>query len=177
MPVGPLGDTDYTCLGPNTSATWLNPEEWALVHSDILSQCDTIDGVADGIIEDPDLCWYRPVTLQCAANATNTSACLSAAKVQTVTKVFQPYYGWGADNQTALVFPRMQPGSELSDAFIYYNGQPFPYTEDWMRYAILEDPNWQARLVGLRVPVGRPLLTTSSDNLQPIECILRCSLC
>ena len=129
--------------GTNTSDTWLNPNEWALVHEDILSQCDGLDGVVDGIIEDPDLCYYRPVTLQCAPDATNTSACLSAAKVQTVQKVFSPYWGWGADNQTALVFPRMQPGSELSDAFIYYTGQPFPYTSDWYRYAILEDPSWQ----------------------------------
>lgn len=134
----------YQYTGPNTSATWLSPDEWALVHTDILNQCDDLDGVKDGIIEDPDLCYYRPVTLQCAPDASNTSACLSAAKVGTVTKVFQPYWGWGANNQTALIFPRMQPGSELSDAFIYYNGQPFPYTEDWYRYAILEDPTWQA---------------------------------
>ena len=134
----------YLYTGSNTSSTFLSPDEWALVHEDILSQCDTIDGVKDGIIEDPELCAYTPVTLQCSPNPTNASACLSADKVETVRKVFQPYWGWGADNQTALIFPRMQPGSEIADAYIYYNGQPFPYTEDWMRYAILEDPNWSA---------------------------------
>lgn len=134
----------YLYTGDNTSATFLTPDKWALVHNDILAQCDDLDGVADGILEDPDLCYYEPVTLQCPSSATDTSTCLTSAQVGTVRKVFSPYYGIGADNQTALIFPRMQPGSELSDAFIYYNGQPFPYTEDWYRYAILEDPTWSA---------------------------------
>lgn len=124
--------------GPTNSSTWLNPAEWALVHEDILNQCDGIDGVVDGIIEDPDLCYYRPITLQCAPG--NSTNCLTGPKVETVQKVFAPYYGVNG----SLIFPRMQPGSELSDAFIYYTGQPFPYTTDWVRYAILEDPNWQA---------------------------------
>lgn len=134
----------YLYTGDNTSATFLSPDKWTLVHNDILTQCDDLDGVADGIIEDPDLCYYEPVTLQCASDASDPSTCLTGAQVETVRKVFSPYWGWGADNQTALIFPRMQPGSELSDAFIYYNGQPFPYTEDWYRYAILEDPTWSA---------------------------------
>jgi feruloyl esterase len=41
----------YLYTGSNTSSTFLSPDEWALVHEDILSQCDTIDGVKDGIIE------------------------------------------------------------------------------------------------------------------------------
>ena len=36
----------------------------------------------------------------------------------------------------------MQPGSEVQAANIYYNGQPFPYTSDWFRYAIYNDPSW-----------------------------------
>ncbi|KAK4555283.1 Belongs to the tannase [Recurvomyces mirabilis] len=125
--------------GPTNSPTWLNPAEWALVHTDILSQCDALDGVADGIIEDPDLCNYYPETLQCSPGVNSTS-CLSAAKVGTVRSIFEPYYGANG----TLVFPRMQPGSELSDAFIYYTGQPFPYTTDWYRYAILNSTTWQA---------------------------------
>lgn len=134
----------YPKTGSNTSSTWLTPDEWTLVHEDILSQCDGLDGVEDGIIEDPELCAYTPVNLQCSLSPSNSSACLSFAKVQTVAKIFQPFWGWGANNATSLIYPRMQPGSELADAYIYYNGQPFPYTEDWMRYAILEDPSWNA---------------------------------
>ncbi|KAK5692005.1 Feruloyl esterase [Elasticomyces elasticus] len=125
--------------GPTNSSTWLNPAEWALVHSDILAQCDDLDGVADGILEDPTMCTYKPVNLLCSPSGNGTN-CLTAAKVETVAKVFEPYYGANG----SLIFPRMQPGSELSDAFIYYTGQPFPYTTDWYRYAILNSTTWQA---------------------------------
>jgi len=130
--------TSVLKTGANGSVTWLDPAEWALVHQDILAQCDTLDGVADGIVEDPDLCTYRPIHLQCAPG--NSTNCLTSAKVQTVEKVFSPLYGANG----SLIFPRMQPGSELSDAYIYYTGQPFPYTVDWFRYAILNDSSWQA---------------------------------
>jgi hypothetical protein len=38
----------------------------------------------------------------------------------------------------------MNYGTENIAAFIYYNGQPFPYTQDWYRYAIFNDPDWSA---------------------------------
>ncbi|KAK5136184.1 hypothetical protein LTR08_004021 [Meristemomyces frigidus] len=122
--------------GSNTSATWLDPAEWAMVHQDILLQCDGIDGVADGIIEDPDLCHYRPENLLCGSG--NSTHCLSAAKVRSVGLTFEPYYGTNG----ALIFPRMQPGSELIASGVYYTGTPFQYSTDWFRYAILEDPTW-----------------------------------
>ena len=134
----------YLRTGPANSSTWLTPDEWALVHEDVLRQCDGLDGAEDGIIESVDLCHYKPVTLQCASDATNTSGCLSSIKVETVRKVYEDYWGWGADNQSALIYPRMNPGNELSARFTYYSGEPFPYTEDWFQYAILNDPSWKA---------------------------------
>jgi feruloyl esterase len=124
--------------GSPGSPTFLTPDMWALVHEDILAQCDTIDGVADGILEDPEMCPYRPEALQCAPG--NSTNCLTSPQVQTVRKVFTDLYGEDGD----LVFPRMQYGSELSARYTYYTGMPFPYTSDWYRYAIYNNPNWQA---------------------------------
>lgn len=126
--------------GSPDSETYLTPEKWSLVHDDILKQCDGLDGVEDGILEDPNLCHYKPVSLQCASDATNTSACLTPVQVTTVTNIFAPYYG----EQGALIYPRIQPGAEILGALINFNGQIAPYTEDWFRFAILQDPNWDA---------------------------------
>ncbi|KAF7196806.1 putative feruloyl esterase B-2 [Pseudocercospora fuligena] len=124
--------------GTNTSSNFITPTKWSLIHADILKQCDNLDGAKDGIIEDPSLCTYKPVALQCPSNATNTSTCLTPAQVNIVTGIFSPYYG---ENGT-LIYPRMQPGSEIAASRIVYNGVPFPYTTDWYRYAIYNDPSW-----------------------------------
>jgi feruloyl esterase len=124
--------------GTNTSDTFLSPAQWAMVQADVMKQCDGLDGVVDGILEDPELCHYKPITLQCPSTATNTSACLSAAQVKTVSAVLADYYG----ENGALVYPRLQPGAEAASAEVILTGAAFPYTRDWYRYAILNDSTW-----------------------------------
>ncbi|KAF2736301.1 tannase and feruloyl esterase [Polyplosphaeria fusca] len=126
----------YTYTGPPTAATYVPTNLWPVIHADILKQCDSIDGYADGILEDPSLCKYDPTGLTCKSG--QSSNCLTATQVNTVKKIFSPVY----TDDGSLVYPRMQPGSEIVASFVYYNGQPFPYTEDWYRYAIYNDPTW-----------------------------------
>jgi len=97
-----------------------------------LNQCDSIDGAVDGIIEDPLLCQFRPEALQCAPGNNNTTGCLTAAQVRAVRAVFTDFYG----NDGKLVYPRMQPGSELVASYVYYNGKSFQYSDDWFRYVV-----------------------------------------
>jgi hypothetical protein len=60
--------------------------------------------------------------------------------VRTVRTLFTDFYGVNG----SIIYSRMNYGTENIAAFIYYNGQPFPYTQDWYRYAIFNDPNWSA---------------------------------
>jgi feruloyl esterase len=84
----------------------------------------------DGIIEDPNLCQFRPEALQCAPGI--TTDCLTGIQVETVRKLLSDYYGLDG----SLIYPRLQPGAELADANILFAGNPFPYTTDWFRYAV-----------------------------------------
>lgn len=128
----------FPITGTNTSDTFLPASKWALVSADVLRQCDALDGVTDGIIEDPTLCHYKPVTLQCLSTAKNTSSCLTAKQVETVTAIFADYYG----ENGALIFPRIQPGAEIADVSLVYGGTAFPYTADWFQFAVLNDSTW-----------------------------------
>src|SRR5205823_14251714 len=58
-----------------TAAMWTN-----LIHPEILKQCDGIDGVIDGIIEDPTLCDFRPDPLKCVT--ANTTNCLTLIQIK-----------------------------------------------------------------------------------------------
>ncbi|TDZ14592.1 putative feruloyl esterase B-2 [Colletotrichum orbiculare MAFF 240422] len=132
----------YLATGTNTSDSFLPRELWATVVKDVLAQCDGIDGVTDGIIEDPNLCQYRPEALICAAN--QTEGCLTGTQADTVRKVFSPVYGVDG----SLVYPRLQPGADGSG--ILWGGNPFPYTTDWFRYVVYNDPNWDPASLTVR---------------------------
>ena len=102
-----------------------------------MKQCDKLDGYADGILEDPSLCNYTSKGLICGEGA-NSTDCLTPAQAETVQKVFSPLLA----SDGSLIYPRMQPGSEAVASRAIYNGQPFPYTTDWFRYAVYNDPSW-----------------------------------
>lgn len=129
----------YPITGSTTSANFISSSLWKLaVHNEILRQCDTIDGVADGIIEDPSLCHFDPDALLCGSGVSNSSTCLTTTQAETVRRVFSSY-NWA--NGT-LLYPAMNPGSELITADGLYDGQPWTLSEDWFRYAVHNDPNW-----------------------------------
>lgn len=57
-----------------------------LVSAAVLEQCDGLDGVKDGMVNDVKACRFDPKTLLCKGSA--TTACLSAAKVDALRKIF-----------------------------------------------------------------------------------------
>ncbi|KAF2089281.1 tannase and feruloyl esterase [Saccharata proteae CBS 121410] len=137
----------YTILGAanGSQASWVPTSMWTTIHQSILDQCDGIDGAVDGIIEDPSLCQYRPEALLCANNATSNSSCLTGPQVEAVRSIFSPLYGTDGE----LIYPRMQPGSEIIAAQGLYNGKPFQYSIDWFQYAVYNDTTWDPLTAGL----------------------------
>ncbi|KAJ5716181.1 hypothetical protein N7493_008092 [Penicillium malachiteum] len=149
----------YPITGPPTSEKFLTAAEWSLVHDEILRQCDTIDGAKDDIIEDPDLCLPIMETLLCSPNAKNTTNCLSSAQVQTVQQVLSPLNGVNG----SLLYRRMQPGSENYAAEIMYTGELFPYSLDWFRYVVYNDPSWDGNFT---VQDAEAALAQNPYNIQ-----------
>lgn len=114
----------FPITGSANSTGFISVSTWKdLIHAEVLTQCDTLDCVNDGIIEDPSLCNFCPEALKCTDDRINN--CLSPAQVEIVRKVFSPMYG--EDGQ--LIFPAMQPGSELEAADQLYTGKPFRYSK------------------------------------------------
>ncbi|TDZ37355.1 putative feruloyl esterase B-2 [Colletotrichum spinosum] len=125
----------FVKTGTPETSRFLGPAEWELVNADVLRQCDGLDGLEDGILEDPGLCQYRPEGLICPDGASSGS-CLSGEQAATVRAVFSPVYG--SDGQ--YIYPRLQPGSNATDRLL--SGQPHQYPLDWWRYVVYNDTDW-----------------------------------
>lgn len=83
-----------------------SPADLSLVSSRIAADCDALDGVQDGIVNDHAACRFDPAELQCAAEGQH--ACLSARQVAALRKVFAG--------------PRSSSGQALYSAWPYDTG-------------------------------------------------------
>ncbi|KAK1599287.1 tannase and feruloyl esterase [Colletotrichum navitas] len=157
--------TSWSChflplTGQQGADTFIPMSMWPTIHNDILNQCDELDGAKDGLLESPDLCDYNPESLLCGVSSNQTAGCLTQKQVETLRGIYSPLI----DASGSLVYPRMQPGAEMTGASdVYFSGQPFNST-DWFKYAILNDPNWDPATI-----TSEDYVRSSSMNLFNIE--------
>jgi feruloyl esterase len=84
----------------------LEAAQFELVNSAAIAACDTLDGVADGVLENPRICPFDPGTLVCADR--QSGSCLSEAQVETVREIYR-----GPQNRAgAEIYPGLARGSE-----------------------------------------------------------------
>ena len=90
------------------SAAPVTAAKLALVADKVMTKCDAIDGLKDGLIDDPRKCAFDPVrdVPACAAGVDGAN-CLTAAQAAAIAKV----YG-GPVSKGSPFFPGYMPGSE-----------------------------------------------------------------
>lgn len=113
-----------------------------LVHDAILQKCDALDGVKDGILENPLRCNFDPAELQCSG--AEGLSCLSASEVGAFRKI---YTGPRPRNGQRLTSPPM-PGSEgLPGNWSAWVTGPVPRIagEEFYRWMVYDDPAWSIR--------------------------------
>lgn len=121
-------------VGAPADVPLISRELWEVVRLDALDQCDGIDGLLDGIIDDPDRCDYRAERILCDSDEKNTTLCLSAHQAEIVNKVFTPLYG----KEGELLFPRYDPGTSFQAAgWLVFSGAVFPYAMVCLLFSVL----------------------------------------
>ena len=119
------------------AATPLGPAQTALVNSAALKACDGLDGVVDGVIDNPLTCPFKVASLLCAQNQ-DPSTCLTQAQVTAVEKVYQ-----GPRNPVTgkSIYPGYSPGTELG--WGSNTTGPVPSTaQNFFKFMVYNDPNW-----------------------------------
>ncbi|HLW71781.1 MAG TPA: tannase/feruloyl esterase family alpha/beta hydrolase [Candidatus Binataceae bacterium] len=89
-------------LSPNS---YLDSAAITLLNQAVLTQCDGLDGVVDGLIQNPAACAFNPAALLCSPG--QTTGCLTAGQIAAVNKIYQG----PVDTAGATLYP----GLSISD--------------------------------------------------------------
>jgi tannase/feruloyl esterase len=118
---------------------YIPPSKYAMVHQAVLDECDKLDGLADGLIDDPRNCHFDPGVLLCRGG--DAPNCLTARQVQTARTILSPM----KSSSGAELFPRLEPGTELRWARLAGGPAPADLFLDYFKYIVYKDPNWDWR--------------------------------
>ncbi|KAI1205897.1 feruloyl esterase [Annulohypoxylon truncatum] len=135
-----------------------------LITQAVLAKCDTIDGVKDGVVENPLLCSFDVSSLECKAPVTNSSTCLTPAQVATAQKI---YTGPADLRSNTSLYPGFSVGSETEWAMqegALANAFSIPILQN-MVFNLTFDPsafNWGTDIDALNEKVG-----TFIDEISP----------
>lgn len=124
-----------------SDARFLTEDQWIFVQSYILDQCDAaLDGVDDGILEDPTICQFNSSAIPvCSDNSTDS--CLTSTQINTVDQVFTELYNTAGD----LLYPSLLYGSQV-DAFRLgqLSGSIQAISDDWYAGGVYNDSYYDA---------------------------------
>jgi feruloyl esterase len=117
-------------------ASYIPPAKYPLLHNAVLQQCDGLDGVKDGVLENPAACKFDPRVLACKDG--DTSSCLTAAQAEAAARL----YAGPKDSKTGRsLFPGLAPGSELGWNTLA-GPRPMSLADELYKYLVFENPNW-----------------------------------
>ena len=121
-------------------ASYIPASKYPMIHQAALEACDALDGVKDGLIEDPTRCHFDPKVLLC--KGADNASCLTAPQVEAARK----YYTAATNPRTGQeLFPAFVPGSELGWGDFGAGPDPYGNVFDHFRFAVFKDPNWNWR--------------------------------
>jgi feruloyl esterase len=130
-----------------TLGSAISADKALLIGHAVNDACDALDGVNDGVLEDPRRCHFDPAKLKC--KSTDAADCLTTPQVEAVRKI------WGGPRKIlgTSYYPGLERGGEAetwkgwivsttsSDPEASYHrdlGLPF------FKYFVFSDPKWDS---------------------------------
>ena len=155
-------------------ATERDPESYipaakmSILAKAVTASCDALDGVTDGVIDEPTRCRFDPKVLECAAGQNDN--CLTRAQVETARAMYAPLKN---PKSGAAVFPALlTPGSEPGWGTLA-GPEPVGTALDGFKYVVNKDANWDWRTFDAATDIDRAIamdkgvLNSADTNLKP----------
>jgi feruloyl esterase len=136
--------------------------KYAMIHRAVLNACDGKDGLKDGLIEDPESCTVDFKALECKAE--DRPDCLTVKQVKTAETIVSPAMTTSGE----ILFPRLEPGTEMRWARLAGGPDPGELFWDEFRYVVYQDSNWDWKAFELERDAARAhAIDKDVDELQP----------
>jgi feruloyl esterase len=132
-------------------ATLKDPESYipasktALLGNATRAACDAIDGVVDGVIDDPRKCKFDPAVLTCSAGQ-DPATCFTPKQVQAIKNIWSGVRTPSGE----VVHPPLVPGAEdgpggwaaWTTGSAPFTGLHFLAADGFFRYMVFENPSY-----------------------------------
>lgn len=143
-----IHDMQATLADP---ASYIPASKLPAIQAAVLAACDTLDGVKDGVLENPARCRFDPATLQCKGPESDN--CLTAPQAAALKKIYE-----GPRNAKGeQIFPGYSPGGEAEPggwAPWITGTEPqkslmFAFGTQFFKNMVYSNPNWDFRTFNL----------------------------
>jgi feruloyl esterase len=112
----------------------------ALVASQVMNKCDALDGLKDGLIDDPRKCDFNPaVDVPACPAGVDSADCLTQAQASAIAKIYS-----GPKSNGKPYFPGYMPGSEA-----VVPGPGGTAASSWMNLIVAAQPDGKPADFGL----------------------------
>ncbi len=155
-------------IGQATAKGPLPREKFATIHKAVLDACDDLDGVKDGVLENPAACHFDPATLLCTGDDQPT--CLTTREIAIARTMYADTVSPGTGTR---IFPGFARGSEPGWAPMAGSAGPFPIALSYFRFVVFKDPSWDFHGFDVDKDLARAeradggALTANDPNLMP----------
>lgn len=141
-PANPMTDLMTQSMWANwvnkrSEGAQLDPDKLALVHEAVLSRCDALDTLEDGVIGRPQACDFDPASLVC--ETAGGDACLTPAQAEAMQAI---YDGVRASDGRQLL-PGWPRGAERQLTVVVMGEKPFPAATSYFELLVHgDDSGW-----------------------------------
>jgi tannase/feruloyl esterase len=160
-----VGRTAMNLAAHKTPESTIPPSKYPMIHEAVLQACDALDGLKDGVIENPLACRFDPKVLQCKSD--DGPSCLTATQVESAKAMYADVKN---PKTGVVVVPGLEPGTELNWGVL---GGSLPNVNalEAEKYIIHKDQNWDLRSFDLAKELELaskvdPALSSSSADLS-----------
>ena len=144
-------------------ASFIPQEKHPIIHRAVLDACDVLDGVKDGLIENPTRCRFDPAVLAC--RGADSPNCLTTAQLEAAKVVMSPVKN---RHTGELIFPASSRAPSSGGRACSAVRTRTSNALEQFKYIVFKDPKWNWRTFDLERDLAAAE-KTGQDTLSAVD--------